>query len=366
MSKQLKNKLVSRAPWLQFLLLCAFLCAAVADASSLEPVHPGQEASIIRAVFADSQLWLLTDAGTLSTIREGASERIDMPLDEPALDLWLQNGDAAVVTTSRETREDFTLQRWTNGAWTVLARLPAKQEQLIGVSGHTDGVTLLTSARLIDVQGGEYTVTGVAWPGKRGVAGVTAILSTPKYVLFGVNAGEWGGGLGRVDRKTGKVSVIESNISGDLCGGPLNSGCDPVNSIVAEPHRPDCAVIAIGLVHFSSHGRIDEVCGSRVRRLYFKAYDDDEFKGARGIGDEPLSTVAFFGLVVIDDELLAVGLDGIYRINADGTATVSSLPTFDAVGSLSVSFALPQVILLKTDVNERRSISGSVPMLVPR
>lgn len=31
-----------------------------------------------------------------------------------------------------------------------------------------------------------------------------------------------------------------------------------------------CLVAAIGLVHFSAHGRLVEVCGNRIRRLYFK------------------------------------------------------------------------------------------------
>jgi len=35
------------------------------------------------------------------------------------------------------------------------------------------------------------------------------------------------------------VSAIERNTSGELCGGPLNTECDPVNGIAAEPQKPE-------------------------------------------------------------------------------------------------------------------------------
>lgn len=86
-------------------------------------------------------------------------------------------------------------------------------------------------------------------------------------------------------RRTGKVTVIEKNSTGDLCGGPLNASCDPVNGIADEPWRPDCVAIAIGLVHFSPHGRIVEVCRDEVRRVYFKdsAFPSPETSSAKAM-----------------------------------------------------------------------------------
>jgi hypothetical protein len=64
--------------------------------------------------------------------------------------------------------------------------------------------------------------------------------------------------------------------------------------------------------------------------------------------------------------VLAVGLDGLYLLSEDGAALLTPLPEFEKVGNIRVSFALQDVVLLLTEVNERRSISGSVPMMVPR
>jgi hypothetical protein len=68
----------------------------------------------------------------------------------------------------------------------------------------------------------------------------------------------------------------------------------------------------------------------------------------------------------VDGKVLAVGLDGLYRLSEDGAALFTPLPKFENVGNIRVSFALPGVVLLLTEANERHSISGSVPMLVPR
>lgn len=61
-----------------------------------------------------------------------------------------------------------------------------------------------------------------------------AVLVTPKHVFVGYNAGEFGGGLQRIDRTTGIVSNID-DIDGDLCGGNLNPACDPVNGLATIP-----------------------------------------------------------------------------------------------------------------------------------
>ena len=55
---------------------------------AMEPKRPGQENSLSRAVFSEGRLWLLSDAGELSSLKEGEKKRIGVDLPEPALDLW--------------------------------------------------------------------------------------------------------------------------------------------------------------------------------------------------------------------------------------------------------------------------------------
>jgi hypothetical protein len=330
----------------------------------VEPARTGQETFISNAAFSDGRLWLLTDAGTLSTIADGSTQQVDVPLPEPGLDLVNQGGQLLVVTGRRGGGGNWTVRQWTNASWRAETQVATNKEALIGVGAVGDTITLVTSGHLVDVRDNTQRRVALVPPGL-GSGGVTSTLVTPDAVFVGFNVGEWGGGLRRIDRKTGEISPVESNASGQLCGGPLNTACDPVNAIVVEPWKSGCIAIAIGLVHFSPHGRIDEVCGDTVRRIYFKAYETQP-PGSNTNGDEPFSTVAFFGLSAASNNLIAAGLDGLYRIAADGSAKVTELPKFRQVGKVFVSFELPDVVMVLTDVNRRRSLSGSVPLMVVR
>lgn len=53
-------------------------------------------------------------------------------------------------------------------------------------------------------------------------------------------------------------------------------------------------------------------------------------------------------------------------MRAGGEVQTIPLPSLRAIGGIGVSFELPEVVLVLTSVNRRRSISGNVPMLVPR
>jgi len=121
--------------------------------------------------------------------------------------------------------------------------------------------------------------------------------------------------------------------------------------------------VAIGLVHFAPHGRIAKICGSMVDTLYSKPLPSESKDGNLTTmgGDE-----AFFGLAASGDKLWAVGIDGIYQIRARGAVQSFPLPPFKDYGGVSVSFDRPELVLVLTDVNARRSISGAVPLLVLR
>lgn len=108
-----------------------------------------------------------------------------------------------------------------------------------------------------------------------------------------------------------------------------------------------------------------EICEDRVERIFYRAYGSQPSARLNEDG-EPFATVAFFGLSRAGDVLLAVGVDGLYPIGRDGVAEVEPLPDFEVVGGVRVSFDVPGFVLVLTDINQRKSLSGSVPLLVPR
>ncbi|HKM53998.1 MAG TPA: hypothetical protein VJY33_11360 [Isosphaeraceae bacterium] len=346
------------------LVSLVLVATAPVRGSAVEPRRPGQESFLTRAVFADERLWVLSDAGELSSIREGRDERVEESLPESALDLCLRDGHPMVITCQRDGCTNWTLRRWVSGKWSVDATVPTENDDFVALRCSADDVVVLTSRRLIDAGSQKQSAVGLSEKVRPGL--VASVHVTADYVFVGLNAGEWGGGLRRIERRSGGVTVIEGNATGDLCGGTLNAACDPVNGIAAEPWKPDCIAVAVGLVHFESQGRIVEVCGDKVQRLYSKPYSKEVSGNLTQDGDDPIQTVAFFGLTREGDSLWAAGIDGIYRIQADGTTRFGPLPSFKNIGDVDVSFDLPHLVVVLTSVYQRRSVSGSAPLLIPR
>jgi len=335
------------------LLLFSGLLAAPAPAQAPDP----PQAYLIRGAFADGRLWLLTESGTLLSVAEDSQATVPETLPEPVLDLCRSGGAIVILTGQRGGGRAWTVRRRAGGAWRIAGQASRRGDRLIAMDCSDGLVTLLTSERIVEMRrGGPHDV---ALADDLPHARVnTALFGTPRHLYLGLNSGEWGGGLRRIDRRNGAIVTIERSTPEDRCrGGPLNSACDPVHAIAAEPWRPECVIVAIGLVHFMSHGRLVEVCGERVEALYSSEISDADFAG---------SSTAFFGLARVGDSLRAVGIDGVYRLSAGGAVERSPFPRWRRIGDVALSFDLPDVVLVVTQVNRRASVSGGAPMIVPR
>ncbi|WP_445145077.1 hypothetical protein [Dyella sp. Tek66A03] len=339
-----------------------FLCMPT-NVHATEPVRQGQESFLIRAVFADHHLWLLSDAGELSAIEESGDSRVTQHLPGSVLDLCVRDGHPVAISNGGDSRWELSV--WSNQAWSTITTVPTDGDAFISINCMGGAETILTSKRLIALgKDGAVHSTSLSGPLHRGL--VSASYDNGRYFFVALNAGEWGGGLAQIDKITGEVASVEKNITGQLCGGPLNSECDPVNGIAAEPWNNSCLAIAVGLVHMMAHGRIVEVCGDVIRTLYTKPFDSGFLASLSRSHAPPAETIAFFGLTSSGGTLWAVGTDGLYQIDWRGAATMTPLPHFKAIGGIDVSFDNPRVVLVKTSANERHSVSGTVPMLIPR
>jgi hypothetical protein len=108
-----------------------------------------------------------------------------------------------------------------------------------------------------------------------------------------------------------------------------------------------------------------EICGDKVELLYERLIRGNR-SPFRGGDSERYGKVAFFGLARQGDDLWAAGIDGIHVIGPGGLSRTISLPEFRDFGGVRISFDVPQVVLVLTNVNQRQSVSGAVPILVPR
>lgn len=322
-----------------------------------------ESSDVSRAVFAEGRLWLVTDDGGFTSVAQGERSRRAEDAGGPVIDICAGTGGLRVLTGAREWDGRWTLRRWTAGRWTVERSGTARGESVVAFSCAGSEAILLTDKRLIEA--GPAGEKSRALSGEAGHARVKAVtLETPGHLFVGLNSGEWGGGLIRIDRKSGGVSRVERNATGELCDGPLNTACDPVHGIAAIPWKPDCVAAAVGLVHMLAHGRIVGICGERVEQLFVQASDrhaDAPEAAAGGYGSVP-----FFGLAATGRTLLSAGNDGLYRLGPAGLVEHRPWPRFEEIDGLLVSFALPDVVLVITTINGRASLGGAAPLLVTR
>jgi hypothetical protein len=319
------------------------------------------------AIFSLGRLWLWNDFGTLSSVAENETKRRREQPGGFVISLCTRPNGPLALTANGKKSTDLTFRAYRDGGWHEERSLRrTKDEELVAMSCGSDGALLVTSSRLILVNA--ESVSEVALSGPLQPALVKpSVHVTAGHVYLGINAGEWGGGLMRIDRRDGRIAKLERNASGGLCDGPLNSGCDPVNGIADIPWKPGCVVAAIGLIHMMAHGRIAEICGERIESFFAKSSLGTMVEGPVVAGQSDFdASIAFFGIVRSGDSLLAAGHDGIYRFRDAGTPSFQPLPRFREVDGVLVSYGLPDAVLVITMINQRASMSGAAPIIVPR
>jgi hypothetical protein len=222
---------------------------------------------------------------------------------------------------------------------------------------------VLTSERLIQIEGETQHAVGVSQPLRKGPV---TMLAVSNGVLVGRDVGEWGGGLSRIDPATGVATAIEHREDW-ACGGLLNSRCHPVHALAPSP-RPGCIVAAVGLYHLMmSDGRLVEVCGDEVRELYAEPLRPPPVSDAdRAAGREYYiakdSTTAFYDVVLSGRTLWAWGDSGLYRLDGDRMDFLG-MPQMEAIGEYRVSFAIPGIVVVGLNTD---SPVGATPRLAPR
>jgi hypothetical protein len=344
----------------------AALRARLAAEAAERDAPPAPEWLASRAIFAGGRLYLVAGNQRLLSLADGERSLTRHDLGEPVLDACVQSGEPLALTGAAQGARTWTLRRLRAGQWRPERTVARDDDEPVALACTPDGPYLLTSRRFIDLT--QASTAALRLQGGPIQALVTAAVHvTPQAVFVGLNAGEWGGGLRRIDRRSGQIETIQRNATGGLCDGPLNTDCDPVQGLATIPWRRDCVAAAIGLIHMAAHGRLTMVCPDRIEQLYAATDGEPSTpERARDAARGGYGSIAFFGLAAAGTGLIAIGHNGLHRLDAAGTATHVPLPRFTRVEGLLVSFALPDVVLVVTGINGRASLSGAVPIMAVR
>jgi hypothetical protein len=353
--------------------LCSLFLTALSSVASPSPspptkIDPILGERIVKGGALDGRLWLqgtmisrddptggLVSFDVTDKSRQGHFDRGVLDIQSFENELWVLR---SVALKSRV----LIVSVWRKGTFEDLAQfeLPLGDDSIVLLNGA--GVPRVLSRRAIRTFSADsHKVSVVDLKGKlrQGVQTSVATPASGDVAYVGFNSGEWGGGLQRVDLRTGVVTNIERRDSKQLCSGPLNSDCDPVTGVISDPQNKDCVLAAVGLVHlFTSEGRILRVCGESVTLVSEKPVPSKP-------DDARKQTEAFYGLVSTPDGTFwAISWRALYRFSVDGNKEYK-LPTLKPVSGIYLSYDLPGVVVVRTDVNWAVSTSGYTPLVIP-
>ncbi len=329
------------------------------------------------AVFAHGKLWLLSKKLGFTFLAGGSTTREPAGIDGKILAIGRKGSDVIIATCAEAPCERWTLLRFDGSMWQLDAVVPSNGDEF-GAMTFTHAETyLLTSRRVVIVSGDDQRTIPIALPRTGQLPARPEhydvhpkILVNGSYLYLGYDQGEWGGGLERIDLSSGQLDVIQKkSFGGPHCMRPLDPECDPVTDLTVAPWNSACVVATIARAY--SGGRVLEICGDNVRRLYFaqNRYSRDEQPGPDGEID--FGTIGFSGVLALGSTVTAIGDEAIYVIDQSGAATERPFTEFELVDGVYTDFSQQGFVMalrvFSTAWDEdRRKFLGPYVILVPR
>jgi hypothetical protein len=332
--------------------------------------YPFSDWRIAEGVFVDGKLWLRSGDNRIS---EGlvsldlSTNTQTTQFERDVIDIERSGEHLWVLRTDSENRKVVTISVFEGGVFREFAGFAlAMNDRPIALLVHDDQpvVLLAHSVRI-------WSKVRKVWDVKElraelfedALDRVTVGMPTDmKYLYVGHNAGEFGGGLHRVDLTTGLAIRIERDDPGRKypLEGPLVA--PRVTSIITDPAKPSCVIVSVGLVHFISSGRIVRVCDDDVAVTFENIVEEEVFEQGR---KEKLSEAIFSLTSGAGGRYWAVGILGLYEfIPGHDVPITHKIPELISVGRIRLSREVPGVIILRTDINAAVSLSGFTPLVV--
>jgi hypothetical protein len=341
---------------------------------------------IAKVVFHSNLLWTLGQNGVLlqtdlAKKRAAPFEYADYVADvyiDDKNELYLLTGDNADASVWRILKKDG--DGWSEASALKIDREQKKKDEdareIVGLTEYANRFLVLSKTKIyLQEKGDDWKTVKLQTKGNLGLQ--TPFAATDDGFLYvGLNHGEFGGGLQQINLKDGRVENVEKKTAGNICFRPLDSQCDPVTAVVKDAENSDTVFAAVGLRHFSEQGRIVRVSGGSVDVVFNKTYKFDE-KSRKVVPENPcdgenepnnldnFESEGVFGMQKgAGDGVWLVTGRAIYKLAGGKIAHCSPLPQkFENVDSIAVNESVSGVILIGTDINWAKSLSGTTPLV---
>jgi hypothetical protein len=311
--------------------------------------YPGMRTAVRWSTFAQGRIWIVTETGDLWSFQEDSPEATRHVLNNPAYALCATGGGVLVVTGEAQAPKRYTLRRVSEA--TPHVEVAARGEGVVGLTCDPHRAMLVTTRRMIEIAG-DRVVRQSTLSHRLPSQARSQLAATEAEILVGFDVGEWGGGLYRISRRTGAVTEVHHNPSGELCDGLLNGACDPVSAVALLPGAPDCVQAAANEVYSRSFGRILAVCGGRLRQRY------------RLDCEAGMCAIGGMGLATAGADTWVVGGEQLVRLDAAGDPHLTPFPRLRSYGPFRASFDVHGIVLLLEEAD--RGPGSISPLLVSR
>lgn len=365
-------KILSLATLRQALfLLLAFRSAAIAQFPQADRVAPLFDGRIAKGLAVEEKLWLRGSLGK-NPAGDGSGGLASISLKDQSSHVYFEKGvldiaksgsDLWILRRLAQQGREFVVSVWKADHFDDLGQFTSSEKDVPMALFIDQGSPGVLSQQTIRQLSPDHTWRSMNLKGilRRGVQESIAAPDTGGSLFVGVNRGEWGGGLQRVDLQTGAVSSVERRDGKGLCDGPLNSDCDPVTGLIPDPESKQCILAAVGLVHmFTSTGRILKICEGMVTLFAEKPLPNQAISKRK-------MTEAFYGLATDSSRgFWAITQNALYHYPGGGESDAEyKLPALQSVSGVYLSHALPGAVVVRTDLNWSVSTSGYTPLIVP-
>lgn len=311
-----------------------------------------------KVIGAHGVWWILNDQGALASF--DGNRIVAQHLSGSVRDIArMPNGDLLALIENQKTSHAVVMEHVASGDWRQFAKLTNDAaDRFIGLAVSDSNVVIVSSRAL-------YSLRSRRSQRRQRMHGITIrqglqpaiALTASRQLYVGENAGEFGGGLIRIDVATGVSEHVERRENG--CDGPLNSECNPVTAVIPDRTDGRCVIASIGLRHLDmEEGRVLRVCGTSVKVVVELPCPQQPPHGRCSLG--------IFGLAPDSSGFWATTGSALYHIRADTIDQKQSMPKLRRLAGLAYSDAIPGLLVLSTNINWQRSTSGPTPLIGSR